>query len=744
MLKRLLIYRAVQTTTAMVASLLYTIAIPLVAHEGHQPLPTKGVQVDTARGKITLSKQARDSIGLVADEVTVGNVATLTQVYAETVAPWQSTAFGSAQISGRIAKLLVRPGDHVNQNQVVAELSSRELELLRADVLQAKRERMLNERLLDITRPTARSGAVPMQRLLDLETALEQSQNRMDIAIVRSQSLGIEHSSDFENKEMLYPIRSPIAGLIVHSDLAEGKFVEAFEHLFEIVNTDQTWVRFQVLEKDSFKVSTGSRVAIHFPDAAVTIDSVIDRIDAGFDAKTKIVWAWSTISHPKIIPGMVGKAKIHTSFSEGKLAVPHSAVFSDGLQNYVFVEEASTKSSSEYQKKFVKLGNRVIISDRSAETLVEVVQGDIYPGDRIVRKGGHELSSLFFLGILKLADADKKRLGITTSRSVMRDLSQTSLLPATIVLPPANRMQLSSQLSGAIKSHSLSPGKVVKAGELLVSIASPEFFRMQLDLISAELEGRLLRRRAERLTTIQGDAISTRAVLEIQSQAEQQEIRSQGLQRELLSLGLLPAEIQSIIEDRSILDSLPLRSTISGAITSSAVTLGDTVSASQALVEVQDLSQFWIEANAPSSTSGTLNLGAMGVATFLANSDLRIPVKLTRISPIIDETTRTQKLWFEPASSNATPKMRAGMMMSISVSSEPSANCLSVPIQAIIKDGTSYFAFVEKENGYVERRRVVMGRSDLEHVEILQGIALGETVIVSGSRGLQTAFASLR
>jgi multidrug efflux pump subunit AcrA (membrane-fusion protein) len=88
--------------------------------------------------------------------------------------------------------------------------------------------------------------------------------------------------------------------------------------------------------------------------------------------------------------------------------------------------------------------------------------------------------------------------------------------------------------------------------------------------------------------------------------------------------------------------------------------------------------------------------------------------------------------------------MRAGMMMTISVSLEPGVNCLSVPIQAIIKDGTSYFAFVEKENGYVERRRVVIGRSDLEHVEILQGIVVGETVIVSGSRGLQTAFASLR
>ncbi len=32
------------------------------AHEGHQPLPTKGVQVDVAHGHVTLSAQAREPL----------------------------------------------------------------------------------------------------------------------------------------------------------------------------------------------------------------------------------------------------------------------------------------------------------------------------------------------------------------------------------------------------------------------------------------------------------------------------------------------------------------------------------------------------------------------------------------------------------------------------------------------------------------------------------------------------------
>ena len=146
-------------------------------HEGHQPLPTKGVQVDTQNGQLTLSAQARNAIGLQAEELLVGTVASTLTVYAEAVTPWQAKAFGSAQISGRIAKLLSRPGDFVKKDQIIAELSSRELELLKLDYQQAVNDVSLNQRLLDMTRPTALAGAVPMQRLLEIENAVEQSQN---------------------------------------------------------------------------------------------------------------------------------------------------------------------------------------------------------------------------------------------------------------------------------------------------------------------------------------------------------------------------------------------------------------------------------------------------------------------------------------------------------------------------------------------------------------------------------------
>jgi len=202
---------------------------------------------------VTLSGQARSAIGLLSEEVVVGTVASKMNVYAESVTPWQAKAFGSAQIAGRISKLLVRPGDLVEKNQVVAEMSSRELELVRLDFLQAKNDLALNLRLLEMTRPSAQAGAVPMQRLLDIENAVEQSRNRLEVSELRARTLGVSlQSSQLDpSSELLFPLRSPIGGRILHSDLAEGKYVEAFEHLFEIVNTDEVWVRLQLLEKDN-------------------------------------------------------------------------------------------------------------------------------------------------------------------------------------------------------------------------------------------------------------------------------------------------------------------------------------------------------------------------------------------------------------------------------------------------------------------------------------------------------------
>jgi RND family efflux transporter MFP subunit len=380
--------------------------------------------------------------------------------------------------------------------------------------------------------------------------------------------------------------------------------------------------------------------------------------------------------------------------------------------------------------------------------MVEVIQGEIFPGDRVVVRGGHELSSLFFLGVLRLSAQEQQRLGIRTEAAGYRDVSKTLQLPAVVTLPPENRSVLTTQLNGTVQSHSLSPGRSVKKGDKLMEITSPEFYKLQLDLISTSLDSDLSRRRADRLESVKGDAVSMRLVLETRAQAEQLEIRAQSLRRQLATLSLSDSEIDSIANQRRILDYLPIRANISGRIATSVVTLGETVTANQPLVEIQDLQSFWIEAQVPSREVASMSVDAVGVASLLADSEVRLPVVLSRIGPTLSESTRTQRIWFTPKTPRVDdsniPQFSSGALMTVGLPVGTKSSRLAIPASAILRDGLHLFSFVRKNDGNMERRRVTIGQTDGQYTEIVSGIEAGESVVTVGSRELQTAFASLR
>ena len=118
-------------------------------HEGHQPLPTKGVQIDLKTGQLTLSRAAREVLDVKSVEVQTRDVAGSVRAYATVVAPWTRHAYVTSRLPGRIVKLPVRPGDYVEVGQVLAELDSLDLHSLRLDYQKTQNELDLSGKLLE-------------------------------------------------------------------------------------------------------------------------------------------------------------------------------------------------------------------------------------------------------------------------------------------------------------------------------------------------------------------------------------------------------------------------------------------------------------------------------------------------------------------------------------------------------------------------------------------------------------------
>src|SRR5689334_21995549 len=81
---------------------LLTVAVTwLWAHEGHAPLPSKGVDTkDLAHGLLTVSSSARQALDVQTAEVRSQPVAESLLAYATLTAPWQQHAFASSRLPG--------------------------------------------------------------------------------------------------------------------------------------------------------------------------------------------------------------------------------------------------------------------------------------------------------------------------------------------------------------------------------------------------------------------------------------------------------------------------------------------------------------------------------------------------------------------------------------------------------------------------------------------------------------------
>ncbi len=739
---RLSVFPKPQGLIVLVISMVATVTN---GHEGHQPLPTKGVQIDLKAGHLTLSRSARDVLDVRTVEVRTGHVDEFVRAYATIVAPWSHHAFIASRLPGKVVTLHFRPGDIVARGQVLAEMDSLDLQTLQLDYQQAVNDLELSQALLASITPAAQAGAVPGNRLAESENTHRLNQNTFDVLRAKAAGLQVEESSlvfseDSTASSPRLKIISPISGVVVHADIAVGKFVEPTEHLFEIVDTSKVWAKIGVLESDLHRVQDDQLVRLVFNAApGLEIEARIETVGSILDPRTRQATAWATIDNAnsplRLLPGMTGQAKVQAMNRIEGPVVPTSSVFSDGAERYVFVEETSTKRSSEYRKK------SVVVSRQTSE-LAQLVAGDVYPGDRVVTRGGHELSSLFFLGVLRLSPQTARSIGLTVENVSKHSVEQILAIDGAVDIPPQRRTTASSQLPGSINAIRVSRGQSVKAGDILADISSLELQDLQLQLIKAHLDHELWKNLLDRLQSI-GEAVSKRTMLETQGRVKTLNAQFLNLQQKLGSLGLSAAQVEEIVETRRVVDTLPVRAPIDGIVVEFDRVLGQVIRADEPLFEIHDLSQARIQAYVSEQDTSRLQLGHSARIRLVSMPDVELAGTVERLGPVIGAESRTQAAWitFQPPE---VMRLQHNMLARVHLTTGQPAPTLAVPNSAVVKDGLRSFVFIQKPDGSFDRRFVRTGRADDRFIEVTDGLSVDERIAVGGVSQLQTAFAALR
>jgi len=203
-----------------------------------------------------------------------------------------------------------------------------------------------------------------------------------------------------------------------------------------------------------------------------------------------------------------------------------------------------------------------------------------------------------------------------------------------------------------------------------------------------------------------------------------------GAQR-LRNFGVPEAHIRSIKRKGELPMSIDWPSPATGAVLTKNAVTGQRAAAGDELYRIADLSIVWVIADIPERDIGRVRNGDPATVRFRAFPGEEFSGPVTFIAPELMAETRTGQVRIELA--NTDSRLRAEMLGEVSIDTGArDIERMAVPESAVIDSGTRQVAIVARGEGRFEPRDVRLGQRGEGFVEVLDGLAEGDKVVVSG------------
>jgi cobalt-zinc-cadmium efflux system membrane fusion protein len=301
--------------------------------------------------------------------------------------------------SGRILKLLVKPGEDVKRGQPLFVIEATDAVQVHNDFItsiaavnksrsQVNLTQTVEKRLRDLYEikavalkdwQQAQADLISAQNdLSSAEAALEAARNRLRI-LGRTDA----EIDSFQQRRTITPetsIFAPIDGTIVQRKAGPGQFITggSSDPVFVIGDLSSVWLTAYVRETEAPHVKLGQTLrfkVLSYPDRVFTAN--VSYVASSIDPNTRRLLVRATIDNPDGVlrPEMFANVTIVTGQGDSSIAVPRIAVIYEGQSARVWV--ANDDKSLELRN--VKLG---LVSG----SYIQVLEG-LKPGEKVVTRG---------------------------------------------------------------------------------------------------------------------------------------------------------------------------------------------------------------------------------------------------------------------------------------------------------------------------------------------------------------------
>lgn len=337
---------------------------------------------------------------------------------------------------------------------------------------------------------------------------------------------------------------------------------------------------------------------------------------------------------------------------------------------------------------------------------------------------------------LTVTPEQRQRIHLVTVQTVsFRPVIEAT---GTVAFNGDHSTQVLSPVSGPATRVIGTPGMVVRRGDPLAYVSSPDFATAVADYRKAQSAYRNAKRIADRDSALfKNDALARSELEQAQADLVAAEADVDAAVESMRSLGVDEAQIQAVRDGKTASIAAIVRAPIDGTIVEKLVSQGQLLQAgSTACFTIADLSTMWVLANVYANDLPDVAVGQPAdVITDVARAP--VPGRVDYIASLADPGTKAVQVRI--LTPNNKRLLRRDLFVRVQIKSSTEHRGILVPLSSVLRDEQNLpFVFVAANNGF-GRRRITLGTRVGDQYEAQSGLAPGDQVVTEGALFLQFA-----
>jgi membrane fusion protein, copper/silver efflux system len=316
-------------------------------------------------------------------------------------------------------------------------------------------------------------------------------------------------------------------------------------------------------------------------------------------------------------------------------------------------------------------------------------------------------------GAFHISPQKQQLIGVQYGEAVYKSISRTLRAVGRVAYDETKIARIHPKVDGWIEQVFVDfTGKLVKKGQPLISIYSPELLQTQQEFLLAR------RGRDELAESPFREAVNASESL------------FQAARKRLELWDISEAQINELEKSGKPTKSLTLYAPADGFVLTRNAFTKQRVTPETELYATADLSTIWVIADVYEYEAPEIRVGQPANVTLSYYPGRVYRGKVTYIYPQLDNATRTLKVRVEFPNPDFTlkPDMYTNVELKIDYGRR-----LVVPQEAVMDSGAEQLIYIAHEGGYFEPRKVQLGEKVDDTFIVLGGLKAGERVVTSAN-----------